>query len=287
MAIAASASPIREEFLVRGVAEIEALGFRCKHEESIFARRLYLAGSDERRAGELIRYLADSEVKAIVFARGGFGTARLLDRLGPEVLRAPKILCGYSDITTMHIHIQRSVDWVTFYGPMAAWDFARGPSAYDRDSFLAAVSGEPQAFRGLRTVKPGRPVTGRLAGGCMSLIQASTGTRYQPSYDGCILVLEDEGVKPYQLDRMLTHIRRAGVLDGVRALVFGEMPNCSQTESQGYELADVIADAAPDVPILMNLPAGHARRVVTIPLGVTARLDTEAGLLDITESGVS
>ena len=287
VAIVASASPIREEFLSRGVAEIEALGYRCTYADTITSRHRYLAGNDQRRAEELIRWLSDPEVKAIVFARGGFGTVRILDRLGPQVLLAPKILCGYSDITSLHLHVQRCAGWVTFYGPMAAWDFARGPNAYDRESFVAAVSGETQRFRGLRTIKSGRPVTGRLAGGCLSLIQASAGTTYQPALDGCIVVLEDEGVKPYQLDRMLTHLRRAGVLDGVLGLVFGEMPNCVQTEAQGYELADVIAESAPEIPVLMGLPAGHARRVATIPFGVSATLHPEAGMVEITEPAVA
>ncbi|MBI2841277.1 MAG: LD-carboxypeptidase [Acidobacteria bacterium] len=287
VAIAAPASPIREEFLSRGVAEIESLGFRCVYEPGILSRERYLAGSDRRRADELTRYLNDPQVKAIISARGGYGSGRAIDLLTVTSLKSPKILCGYSDITALHLFFQQRAGWVTFYGPMAAWEFARGDRSYDRAAFMSAVTGEPQSFSGLRCVRQGPVVRGRTMGGCLSIIEAAAGTGMLPSFEGSILVLEDESVKPYQLDRMMVHLRRAEVLTGVRAIVFGEMPHCNQTEDQGYDLADVIADVTPEVPVLTGLAAGHAKRVTTLPLGIEAELDPAAGCMKLLESAVT
>lgn len=287
VAIAAPASPVREEFLRRGVAEIESLGFRCAYDSGILSRRRYLAGSDERRAAEMLGHLRAPESKAIIFARGGYGAARIVDRLMDEKPGNPKIICGYSDVTTLHLLLQKQFDWVTFYGPMAAWEFARGEGSYDRESFLDAVSGERQTFDGLKCVKPAGVVRGPLLGGCLSLLAAAIGTSIQPRLEGSILMIEDENVKPYQLDRMLLQMRLSGLLAGVRGLVFGEMRGCSQSGEQGYELAEVIADVTPEVPVVMNLPAGHAARVSTLPLGVEAELDAAAGRLTVLEAAVS
>lgn len=287
VAIAAPASPIREEFLSRGVAEIESLGFRCVYDSGILARERYLAGSDQRRADELTRHLDDPRVKAIVFARGGYGSGRTIDLLTVTSLQSPKILCGYSDITALHLFFQQRAGWVTFYGPMAAWEFARGDRSYDRAAFMSAMTGEPQSFHGLQCVRQGPVVRGRTMGGCLSLIEAASGTEMLPSFDGSILVLEDESVKPYQLDRMMLHLRRAGALSGVRAIVFGEMPQCIQADGQDYDLRDVIAAVTPEVPVLMGLAAGHATRVTTLPLGIEAELDPAAGSMRLLEPAVT
>ncbi len=288
IAIAAPGSPIREEFLERGVAEIESMGFRCRYDQTIFSRYRYLAGSDERRADELLTYLAEPEVKAILFARGGFGTARILNRLPSSVFDRPKILCGYSDLTALHLCVHAEANWVTFYGPMAAWELGRGDQSYDKASFLSAISGEVQVFSNLRVIRRRPAVRGLLLGGCLSLLQSAIGTPLMPNLSGSILLLEDEGVKPYQLDRMLLHLRQSGSLEGVRGIVFGEMPGCMQVDHQGYEIADVIEDITPaGIPVAMNLPAGHAVRVATIPLGIEAELDSASNTLRLLEAAVT
>lgn len=287
IAIAAPSSPIRAEYLERGVAELAALGFRCTYDDGILDRRHYLAGDDARRAKELDRYLADEQVKALIMARGGYGSARILELLHPANWTTPKIVCGYSDCTTLHLFIQKHAGWVTLYGPMAAWELARGAGSYDRESFLAAVAGRVQIFDGLLPIKPGPPVRGRLNGGCLSLLQAAIGTDLQPDLRGAIVLLEDEHEKPYRIDRMLTHLKRAGVLDGVAGIVFGQMPGCRQSENDDLDLAQTLAELTPDVPVVWMMPAGHAGRVATVPLGVEAELDAGAGRLRLLEAGVS
>jgi len=288
VAVAAPASPIQESYLKLGVAEIESLGFHCRYDPEILSRHRYLAGTDERRFQELQQMLADPDVKAIVFARGGYGSGRMLGLLEKRHFPRLKILCGYSDVTALHLHVHSMLRWITLYGPMAAWDFARGPRSYNRESFLSAVFGECQTYGGLRVIRPGKPVRGRLLGGCLSLLQCAVGTVSMPDLTDAILLLEDEHVKPYQLDRMLHHLRWAGALRTIRAVVFGEMPHCTQADEQGYELSDVIQDAVPHgIPVVMNLPAGHAVRVATVPLGVQAELDPEKGELRILEPAVA
>jgi muramoyltetrapeptide carboxypeptidase len=297
VAIVAPASNLKADYLARGVAELVRLGFRPRYEEGILARERYTAGSDERRAGELMRAFADPEVRAVWAARGGYGAMRLFDLLDPETLRRhPKVFIGYSDMTALHLYFYRRFRWVTFHGPMAAKDLAGGEEHYDRATLLAATGegaplGEivsPEAV--LLHRGEGGEVRGRLLGGCLSLVTSMLGTRDELDTRGAILFLEDAAVKPYAIDRMLEHLRLAGKLDEVRAIIFGEMLDCTQHADQGYRIEDLLAErtASLGVPVLFGLRSGHSPRGnLTLPLGVIATLDAARGVLSIDEAAVS
>lgn len=304
VAVVAPASNLKADYLARGVAELERLGFRVKHRADILDKAWYTAGSDQRRADELMEAFADPEVKAVWAARGGYGVMRMLPLLDEAVLRAnPKVFIGYSDLTALHLYLYRRLGWVTFHGPMAAKDLAQISAQisesreehYDRRSLLAALT-QAQPMGEIKSPKiemlhpgAGQPVSGRLLGGCLSLIAAMMGTPDELDTRGSILFLEDTGTRPYALDRMLQQLRLAGKFDEVRGIVFGEMTDCAQHAEQGYSIQDVLADCTADlgVPVMFGLPSGHSPiGNLTLPLGVMATLEAKRCVLSIDEAAV-
>lgn len=296
VAIIAPASNLKTDYLERGIAELTRLGFKARYEPEILSLSRYTAGSDERRATELMRAFTDPEIKAVWCARGGYGAMRLFGMLDDEKLKQnPKIFIGYSDITALHLYLYKRFNWVTFHGPMAAKDLAGGTKHYDLKTLLGALTKtEPMgAIEAVGTemlhCAGVMRVTGRLLGGCLSLITALMGTPDELDTSGSILFLEDIAVKPFALDRMLRQLRLAGKFDEVRAIVFGEMADCMQSTAQGYTLQDVLADctAGLGVPVMFGLRSGHSNiGNLTLPLGVTATLDASRGVLSIDESAV-
>ncbi|RMG54537.1 MAG: LD-carboxypeptidase [Acidobacteria bacterium] len=294
--IVAPASNVKPAWLEAGITELHRLGFRTRFLDSIFDRRRYTAGDDRRRAQELAHMFADPEVKAIFAARGGYGSVRVLPLLDRHTIEAhPKIFMGYSDVTTLLLYFQRLFQWVVFHGPMVTREFARGEPHYDRH-WLWRVLGEARApgrvdTTGTRILRPGA-ARGKLVGGCLPMLTSSLGTEYELDARGALLFIEDYASKPYQIDRMLTHLRAAGKLADVRGLIFGEMKDCTQHPDQGYTIVDVIVDCVGDlkVPILFGLRSGHSdHNNLVLPLGVEATLDcqgTEA-VLSIDEPAVA
>ncbi len=295
VAIVAPASNLKRDYLERGVAELARLGFKAKYAADICDQARYTAGSDARRARELHDAFTDPEVKAVWAARGGYGAMRLFDLLDETVLRAhPKIFIGYSDMTALHHYLMRRCGWVVFHGPMAAKDLAGGATCYDERTLLAALTqtkpmGDIRHDQ-LEVLHAGKPVKGRLTGGCLSLIAALMGTPDELDTRDSILFLEDTGTKPYALDRMIQQLKLAGKFDGVRGIVFGEMAECAQHAAQGYTLQEVLADLTADlkVPVLFGLPSGHSPiGNLTLPLGVNATLDAQRCALTIEEAAVA
>ena len=291
--VIAPASNVKPDWLAKGEAELHRLGFKTKHLDSILDKSLYTAGSDQRRAEELNAMFADQSVRAIFAARGGYGAVRILPLLNDETIRAnPKIVMGYSDITSLLIYLYQRHGLVSFHGPMVAKDFRGGNAHYDLPSFQSLLMNDSTPIQinvdGAEVLVKGK-ARGRLLGGCMPMITASIGTPYELDTTDSILVLEDVGAKPYQIDRMLQHLKLAGKLDTVRGFVFGEMVDCIQTKDQGYSLQEVITDCIGllNVPILFGLKIGHTEQQnITLPLGVEAELDCFAPTLSIVEPAV-
>jgi muramoyltetrapeptide carboxypeptidase len=296
VAIVAPASNVKAEYLARGVAELERLGYRAGHRPDILEKARYTAGTDERRAAELMEAFMDPEVRAVWAARGGYGVMRILDRLDEDLLRAhPKVFIGYSDLTALHLYLYRRFGWVTFHGPMAAKDLAGGPAHYDGDSLRRAIC-EPRpmgAIGGrLETLHRGAggEVRGRLLGGCLTLVNAMMGTPDELDTRDSLLFLEDTGTRPYALDRMLRQLKLAGKLDGVRGIVFGEMTDCAQHAEQGYTIQEALAECTADlrIPVLFGLRSGHSPLGnLTLPLGVMAALDADAGTVWVEETATN
>ncbi len=279
--VIAPASPVRAEFMERGVAELSRLGFRTRLGSSLYARSRFTAGDASQRTADFVELWEDPEVAAIFCARGGYGSLELLERLDANRLKAnPKILLGASDPTALLCFLAGQAGMVSFHGPMVAQQMARGESAYDVENLLRTLCNPEPAGRlsaPVRVLHPGT-AEGILLGGCLSLVSALVGTPYLPGFSDAIVFLEDTSVKPYQIARMLQQLRLAGNLEGVRGLVFGEMPDCEQHASQGYELDEVLKDATQQlgVPVLSGFPSGHSVSAAqTLPFGVRARVDED------------
>jgi len=280
VAIVAPASNLQPGLLEAGVLALERMGYRPFYLPSILDQDLYFAGPVKRRARELEEMFEREDVRAIVCARGGYGSNYLLEELDIEKIAAhPKIFCGYSDLTTLLTYFADEAGFVTFHGPMITKDFASNDGVH-LESWKAAVGGKPawEVGGGMKTLVKGN-AEGVLYGGCLSLLVASLGTPYEVATEGTILFMEDVSAKPFQIDRMLTQLRLAGKFEGVRALVFGEMLDCIQHPEQTYTLEEVITRVVGDlgIPVVFGLRSGHVTgENITLPIGVRARLKAGA-----------
>jgi muramoyltetrapeptide carboxypeptidase len=281
--------------IARGMAELRRLGWRPRRIALKERPDGYFAASARGRTRELISALRDAKTDAVICVRGGYGSGEILDSLSRARGLRLKLLIGFSDITSLQVFQWQRLGWVTLYGPMAAGHFAGGPGkrhGYDLASFASAVSvtrgGWEIPLRG-RTFVRGS-ASGRVLGGCITLLETSIGTPWEFDARGAILLLEDRGVRPYQLDRMLLHLRQAGKFKGVRGIVLGEFPDAGSARA-GITIADVCRRRLGDlgVPIVFGAPVGHTPRpMLTIPLGVRGRLDASGeGRLEIREPAVT
>jgi muramoyltetrapeptide carboxypeptidase len=281
--IVAPASNVNREMLEAGCDGLRRAGYEPFYFDSILERDLYFAGSAERRARELEDMFARDDIRAIICARGGYGSNYLPLTLDPnKIVPHPKILVGYSDITTLVCCVADSANFVTFHGPMVAKDFAIADGV-DMESWrnaLGGAGGDEWSIAegsGARPLVPGQG-EGILYGGCLSMLVASLGTQHEIRTAGTILFVEDVAAKPYQIDRMLMQLKLAGKLKDVRGIVFGEMLDCRQSPDQDYTLEEVVLRIVEDlrIPVAFGLRSGHVSRAnITLPIGVRARLTVE------------
>lgn len=293
LGLCAPSGAVDPEALARGIATLESLGFRVKVPDGLLSRRLHSAGTVERRAEELQSLFLDAGVAGIVCARGGAGAMRLLPLVDVGAMLAhPKPFVGYSDVTALHL-LLGAAGLVTFYGPMVAREFADGRA--DVASFLATLRGREESLSfeaGLRPLQSGC-AEGVLRGGCLSLLSAAAGTPWSldSSGEATLLLLEDVDEPPYRVERMLVQLLLAGGFEGVRGIVFGEMPGCWASPDAGYTLEAVLLDVLDPlgIPVAIGLNTGHTTGpCATVPLGVRARLDCGQGAsLVLLEEAVS
>jgi muramoyltetrapeptide carboxypeptidase len=279
--IVAPASSFNRDEFEAGCDALKRMGYTPVYHHSIFDNDLYFAGSVERRARELEEMFVRDDVKAVICARGGYGSNYLLESLDAGKIRAhPKIFIGYSDNTTLLTHFCDAGNMVTFHGPMVAKDFARSDGV-DIASWHSALTGTenwPLDFPHDSGVKPlaTGSAEGVFYGGCLSMLVASLGTPYEIRTGGTILFIEDVAAKPYQVDRMLMQLKLAGKLAGVRGFVFGEMLDCIQTPNQPYTLEEIVMRVLGDlnIPVAYGVRSGHvSRQNITLPLGIGAQLN--------------
>lgn len=295
--IVAPASNIKQAELEAGCEALRRAGYLPFYFDSILEQDLYFAGSTQRRARELEEMFVRDDVRAIICARGGYGSNYLLEALDLEKIKAhPKIFIGYSDLTSLLTYFADATGLITFHGPMVAKDWAHD-NGVDIASWHAALTGPSpwdaasRADSGAKGLVDG-VAEGILYGGCLSILIASLGTPYEILTEGTILFLEDVAAKPYQIDRMLMQLKLAGKLNSVRGFVFGEMRDCLQIANQGYTLEEVILRVIGElgVPVVFGLRSGHVTTGnITLPIGVRAALAVsgERVSLNILESAVN
>lgn len=285
LAVLSPASAAKRERVLLGMNQLNSLGYRTvTGSHALDSGPLYYAGTVDERVDDFHTAFADPEVSAIICTRGGWGSAELLPYLDAGLIRAnPKPFIGYSDHTSLHCWLRRMAGLVTYYAPMVAADFAREGGvdlASWRNCFEGAASWTFGAEEGLRVLRGGS-AEGQLDGGCISIFAEALGTPYAPEIaEGSILFLEDIGTKPYQWDRMLLHLRYAGLLERVRGIVFGDMQQCVVPDENALlERALLHALKGFEGPIAIGLRSGHVDGAnVTVPLGIRVALDlTDAG----------
>lgn len=266
------------ERVERGVAALRQLGYSPKLGANTQSRGpLFFAGSPSDRVADLHAAFQDPETAFIAALRGGYGSNYLLDSVDLNLIRRnPKPFFAYSDMTGLQCHLLDQLGLPAFHGPMVAADFYLEDGVH-LDSFQSALAGRPYAVgeaEGMRVLKSGS-ARGTLYGGCLSILTAMIGTRWEPATEVKLLFLEDVGAKPYQVDRMLWQLRAAGKLNGVRAIVFGEMLDCASPGAPDGLLESAILSALDglDIPIAFGLRSGHvSRQNVTLIFGVEAEL---------------
>lgn len=288
--VVAPSSAIDRDHLERGVAAVERMGFAVKLSRHALDRAGILAGPDEVRARELSAFFADPEVDAIFAARGGYGCGRLLPLLDfAAIARSPKAFLGFSDATFILNALVARAGIVAFHGPMVAMDFARGLTEASLDHLRRLLAGEVQNFElpARTALRPG-VAEGEVVGGCLSMVASTMGTPYAPPLNGAILFLEDTGEKAYRIDRMLVHLRQAGVFERVAAVAFGALRPPDGSEAEYRMIEECVAEQAAslDCPVLLGIEAGHGSANFTIPFGVRARVDAAARTLTFLEPAV-
>jgi len=256
-------------------------GYRCRIYPGVEQAQGYLAGSDQQRVQDLHDAFADPAIDAILCMRGGYGSMRLLDRLDFDLIRRnPKPLIGYSDITALHMAIYRKTGLVTFHGAMLNADLLGAKLAPTESSLVAQLSGalatgdtlvHPAEFP-LSSVVPG-VARGRLLGGNLSILGATMGTLAEIDTQGCILFIEDVNEPLYRVDRLLTQLRLAGKLEGVKGVLVGDFAGITVAALTPL-LHDIFG--ALGVPVLAGWRSGHCDPNVCLPMGAEVVLDSEA-----------
>lgn len=281
VAVAAPGSAFDRATFQRGAALIAARGYRVACRDDIFDRAGSFAGDDERRAAELNGWIRDPEVRAILMARGGWGTARIADRLDYRALvRRPKAIAGFSDITTLLLAVQQRAGIAAFHGPMVAGADARKGGERDLTRLLALLAGAPapRVHRGLRALRPGR-TRAALTGGNLSLLAHAAGTPFQIEARGRILFVEEVNEPLYRVDRAVRQLLLAGVFRGIAGLVLGRFSGMKPAELRGVAPLFLEALGGRAVPVVSGFPAGHGGPNRALPFGVPATLDADAGTL--------
>lgn len=263
----------------------------------------YLAGRDRDRAADVNQFFGDPDIKALLPIRGDWGSARILPYLDYDLIRQnPKIITGFSDLTALLLGITAQTGLVTFHGPngLTAWrpdqtepfrqvlfegqtvTIENPVAAEDRDRLMQT------RFR-VQTITPGQ-ARGKLYGGNLSVLSGIVGSPYVPDLTGAILFLEDVGESIYRIDRMLTQLKLAGVLDQLAGFVFGQCTNCGPSGGYGaLTLEQVLADhiAPLGIPAWWNAAIGHVEPILTLPLGVEVTMDATAGQIAMMESAIA
>lgn len=281
---------------------IRAMGLVPKPAAHLAQRHGYLAGRDADRAADVNAMFADRQVKAIFAVRGGWGCARILPFLDFATIRAnPKLLVGFSDITALHLAFAAKAGFTTIHGPNAAsswgkfsWDAFRAV-AFDgaTPTFASPVGVEDRLVQRtgrIRTFGPGK-ATGRLIGGNLTVLAALMGTPWLPDFTGAILFVEDIGEQPYRIDRMLTQLALAGVLGKLAGVMFGQCTDCGPSGASygGFTLSQVLQQhlAPLGIPAFQGAPFGHVANQVSLPVGIRAEMDADAGTIRLLEPAVS
>lgn len=272
---------------------LRSFGFKVVLGKTLSETYGYFAGTDELRARELMSFFADQSIKGIFCMKGGWGCARLLDKLDFGLIaKNPKVLIGFSDITTLLVAITAKTGLVTFHGPVGnsgwnTWTSSVFKSVVMNQEGLPLFS-NPAGEEPFVTINPGR-ARGELMGGNLTVIASLMGSMYLPDWKGKILFLEEVKEEPYSIDRLLTQLKLCGVLDAIAGIVFGKCAKCLAEEPQkAFTFQEVLSQhlKPPGIPAFYGAMIGHIENKLTVPLGVAAEIDADKGSIRLLETAV-
>lgn len=295
--ISPASKPIDEAKFWRGVEYLKNQGFSVVVGKNALKNRGYLAGTDEERAEDLNEMFRRPDIQAIICARGGYGGPRLLELIDYHAIRQnPKIFVGYSDITVLQNAIMAQTGLIIYSGPMVAVEMGAGIHHYTEKNFWSLLTNNHTRFVLANpidqpwTVLREGAAEGRLIGGCLSVMAPLLGSAFSPDFSDGILIVEDIDEEAYRIDRALFHLKAAGILNQLNAIVFGEFIDCEAKDKTKPSLSveEVIHDAIKglSIPIIRDFAYGHAKIKLTIPFGARARLDTSTNTFEVIESVV-
>ena len=289
VALIAPSGPVPPEQLDAGAAILRSWGLEVRempHVRDVHPGHAYLAGADEGRAEDFSIAWAAPDVRAIVCVRGGYGAQRMTDLVDWSALRSaePTVLLGYSDVTALQEAVAARLGVVTLHGPMSGTQSFLGSAAAQQH--LRATLFEPESVQVL-SPPSARPLVGGTAvgvttGGCLSVLSMSVATPTALKARGGLVLLEDVNEKSYRIDSYVTHLRRSGWFDGAAGIVLGSWADCEPAEPV---VADILGDFG--VPIVADFGFGHGDDPITVPLGVFAELDADAGKLTLAQPALA
>jgi muramoyltetrapeptide carboxypeptidase len=282
---------------------LAGLGLEAVLGEHLLSRRSYFAGTDEERAADINGFFADSSISGLVALHGGWGCARLLPLLDYDTIaRHPKALVGYSDVTALLDGIHAKTGLVTFHGPVGVSRWNSFNQRWFRDvafegravTFANETDADndelAQRHNRIRTITGGR-TRGPLLGGNLTVLTSIVGSPYVPDFDGAILFLEDTDEAPYRVDRMITQLRLAGILDRVNGVVFGACTDCEPPRGSyaSLTLEEILTDHLKPlgIPAWHGAMIGHIERQFTLPLGIDVEIDADRGTIEMKEGAVA
>lgn len=281
--IIAPSSPVSQPKISEGLKLLESFPLKIRPGRYLFDRLNYLAGPDQYRVSDLHQMFSDPSIKAIFCARGGYGSARLLDKIDFNLIRKnPKIIVGFSDLTALLIAIHKKTGLVTIHGPTLS-DLPKNKNWLNLCKLITTYNKPRVFFKHGEIINKGK-ARGILLGGNLSTICSLLDTSFLPSFEDVILFLEEKEESPYRLDRMLTQLLLSGRLDRLSALVIGQMVDCGEKELIYSLLKERLGDL--NMPVVTGLPLGHGNENISLPLGLPAVIDTERLALTIEESAI-
>jgi muramoyltetrapeptide carboxypeptidase len=283
--ILSPAGPVNASDLQNGLEVLESSGYRIHLAPHIYDAQGYLAGDDKDRLEDLHAMFNHRDIKAIMCARGGYGSMRLLDRIDYHLIkRNPKIIIGYSDITALLLAIYTKTGLITFHGPTVKELSSKNQTVLDHLLQIISTQRPVELKLPLSSVLIAGRASGTFLGGNLSLISHLLGTPYLTTFDHCILFLEEKGELPYRVDRMLIHLRLSGQLEKIAGIVAGEFKDCGEMEHIHHLLINAVEGLG--IPVIAGLPAGHGLKNLALPIGITANLNTDQMILSFDEACV-
>lgn len=272
---------------------IRSLGFRVKTGKYSEQQYGYLAGKDSQRASDLNKMFADPDVDAVIPYRGGWGSARILEKIDYKIIKDnPKPLIGFSDITSLLLAIYNNTGLVTYHGPVGKSEWSPFTVKYFKQAVMDgsdfAMKNPEEENHKIRTITPGK-AEGRLLGGNLTVLTTLLGTNYLPDFDGALLFVEDIGEDIYRIDRMLVQLKLNGILNRINGFIFGKCTDCKPGSDPSLTLEQVFDDHIKPlgIPAFTGSMIGHIDDIFTIPVGIKAEMEADTGIIKTMEPAVS